>query len=633
MAFPGLPIRAHYEESAAFAGRTMPCKGENHSYAGATKAVQVASKRRFQLILLKPSHYNDDGYVIRWWRALIPSNSLAAVYGLALDSAQRSALGDDVEIDIDVIDETNTRVNVKKLIARFRKHGNFGLLGLVGVQSNQYPRALDIARPFRDAGVAVAMGGFHVSGCLAMLDGEAIDLKSARDMGISLFAGEAEGRFDGLLRDAAAGALKPLYNYMNDLPGLGGAPSPFLPREFVRRTAGTNAAFDAGRGCPFQCSFCTIINVQGRQSRYRSPDDIEKVVRDNWAQNISRFFITDDNFARNREWEAIFDRLAKLREVDKIPLGLMIQVDTMCHKIPRFIEKAKKAGVTRVFLGLENINPDNLAAAKKKQNKITEYRKMMLAWKAEGIFLYAGYILGFPGETPETIRRDIEIIQRELPVDLLEFNILTPLPGSEDHKTMWSKGVAMDADLNKYDLEHPVTDHPKMSRGELQSIYEEVWDLYYTREHMRTLLKRAVVTKVPMFSLAKVLIQFSTMMQLEKVHPLQSGLIRMKHPSERRPGLAPENAVVFYARYWRDLIVRNAGFVRTMLWVLNATRRIGSDPNRHAYSDLALTPVEGDEDETFDYLTKTDGAKAAIEHFKKVDALTHKAQPVAVAAE
>ncbi len=68
----------------------------------------------------------------------------------------------------------------------------------------------------------------------------------------------------------------------------------------------------------------------------------------------------------------------------------------MCHKIPNFIEKAKRAGVTRVFIGLENINPDNLAAAKKRQNKITEYRKMLLAWKAQGIITLAGYILGFP---------------------------------------------------------------------------------------------------------------------------------------------------------------------------------------------------------------------------------------------
>ena len=555
---------------------------------------------------------------------LIPSNSLAAVYGLARESAERQVLGADVIIDIDVIDESNTRVKIPQLIRKFRKHGNFGLLALVGVQSNQYPRALDIARPFRAAGIQVTMGGFHVSGCLVMLDGSAVDLDRARDLGISLFAGEAEGRFDDFLRDAAAGGLRPLYNYMNDLPGIGGTPIPFLPREFVKRTAGTNTSFDAGRGCPFQCSFCTIINVQGRKSRHRTPDDIEKIARDNWKQNITRFFITDDNFARNKDWEAIFDRLAKLREVDGIPLGLMIQVDTMCHKIPRFIEKAKRAGVTRVFIGLENINPDNLVTAKKKQNKITEYRKMLLTWKAQGIFVYAGYILGFPGETPESIRRDIEIIQRELPLDLVEFNILTPLPGSEDHKVLWDKQVDMDVDLNKYDLEHVVCDHPKMSRETLQAVYEEAWIRYYTPEHIETLLRRAAVTNVPMTSLAKVLIQFSTMMQLEKVHPLQSGLIRMKHPTECRPGLPEKGKLSFYFGYWGHLILSNAHFVKTAWQIFALKRRIERDPNRLSYTDQALTPVQDDEETTFDYLSKTDGAKEAIEHLKKVAELTHK---------
>src|SRR6266702_7428290 len=120
--------------------------------------------RRFRLVLIKPSHYDDDGYVIRWWRAMIPSNSLAAVYGIAADCAERQVLGPDIGIDIEAIDETNTRIDVPALIARLRRNGNFGLLALVGVQSNQYPRALDIAREFRRAGVAVAIGGFHVSG-------------------------------------------------------------------------------------------------------------------------------------------------------------------------------------------------------------------------------------------------------------------------------------------------------------------------------------------------------------------------------------------------------------------------------------------------------------------------------------
>ncbi len=515
------------------------------------------TERRFQLILIKPSHYGDDGYVIRWWRSLIPSNSLAAIYGIAADCAERRVLGPNIAVDIEALDETSTHIDVAALLARLKRHGNFGLVCLVGVQSNQYPRALDIARPFRTAGVPVAIGGFHVSGCLAMLDGHAVGLDECRALGVIMVAGEAEdGRFDGLLRDVAAGTPEPLYNFLDDLPGLEGAPAPFLPRQYVTRTLGFSTSFDAGRGCPYQCSFCTIINVQGRKSRYRSPDDVEALVRMNWAQGVSKFFITDDNFARNREWEAIFDRLIVLKERDGIPLGLLIQVDTLCHKIPRFVEKAKRAGVTRVFIGLENVNPDNLAAAKKRQNKITEYRAMLLAWKAQGILTLAGYILGFPGDTPESIRRDIAIIQRELPVDILEFFCLTPLPGSEDHQKLWRAGEALDPDLNNYDLEHVCAGHAKMTRAEFAGIYREAWTLYYSRDHCRTLFRRAVATGLPMKSLLTLLLTFSTTVAVENVHPLQGGVLRLKHPTERRPGLARANPFcsgrALSGRRWRS---------------------------------------------------------------------------------
>src|SRR4029077_4680548 len=145
---------------------------------------------------------------------MIPSNSLAAIYGIAADCADRQVLGANVAIDIVAIDETNTRVDMRALLARMRRHGNFGMVGLVGVQSNQYPRALDIARPFREAGISVVIGGFHVSGCLSMLDGRAVDLDACRDLGMAMFAGEAEGRLEILLRDAAAGRLAPLYDFM-----------------------------------------------------------------------------------------------------------------------------------------------------------------------------------------------------------------------------------------------------------------------------------------------------------------------------------------------------------------------------------------------------------------------------------
>jgi radical SAM superfamily enzyme YgiQ (UPF0313 family) len=582
----------------------------------------VVARRHFQLVLIKPSHYDDDGYVIRWWRAMTPSNSLAAVYGIAADCAERRVLGLDVAIDIEVIDETNTRIDVPALLSRFKRHDNFGCVALVGVQSNQYPRALDIARPFRAAGIAVAMGGFHVSGCLSMLDGRAVDLDACRDMGVAIFAGEAEGRFESVIADAATGCLAPIYNYMKDLPGMEGMPVPFLPKRYIERTLGSSASFDAGRGCPYQCSFCTIINVQGRKSRFRSPDDIEHLVRLNWAQGIRKFFITDDNFARNKEWESIFDRLIELREKDGIPLGLMIQVDTLCHKIPNFMEKAKRAGVNKVFIGLENINPDNLATAKKRQNKITEYRKMLLAWKKQGILTIAGYILGFPADTPETIKRDIAIIKEELPIDLLEFFCLTPLPGSEDHQTLWKNGVAMDPDLNRYDVEHVCTAHRKMSMNEWQDIYHEAWSLYYTPAHMKTLLRRAAATDVPMGNLAKYLLTFSTTDRLENVHPLQGGILRLKHPSERRPGLSRENPWLFWPRFgWETLVkhvILTGAIIRLLIW----QAAIAYSPGAHNYMDQALTPISDDEDETLDLLTKTTGARAAVAHVKKIAELT-----------
>jgi hypothetical protein len=270
----------------------------------------------FHFVMIKPTHYDDDGYPIQWFRSAIPSNTLACLNALAEDARGRNVLGPDVEIRLHTYDETNRRVQPDRIIREIRKAGGKALIGLVGVQSNQFPRAVDHARPFLAAGLPVCIGGFHISGCIAMLPEMPQDMRETQALGISFFAGEAEeGRFDEVLRDAWNGMLAPLYNHMDKLPNLQGEPPPILPRKHIRRTSGSLSSMDLGRGCPYQCSFCTIINVQGRKSRFRSPDDLEKIVRENCAQSIRRFFITDDNFARNRDWELLFatDRVARRR--------------------------------------------------------------------------------------------------------------------------------------------------------------------------------------------------------------------------------------------------------------------------------------------------------------------------------
>ena len=209
------------------------------------------SAKRFSLVLVKPSHYDDDGYIIQWLLSAIPSNTLAVINGLALDCQERRVLGDDVAIEVTALDETNTRIHPTRIARQIQRAGGRGLVALVGVQSNQYPRAMDLARRLRAAGLPVCIGGFHVSGCLAMLPDVPPELKEAMDLGVSLFAGEAEGRFETVLRDAWNGTLQPLYNFMNDLPAMEGATIPILPAAQIKRHGGSITSFDAGRGCPF----------------------------------------------------------------------------------------------------------------------------------------------------------------------------------------------------------------------------------------------------------------------------------------------------------------------------------------------------------------------------------------------
>ena len=186
------------------------------------------------------------------------------------------------------------------------------------------------------------------------------ELVEARDLGITLFAGEAEEHFASFLRDVAAGAAKPIYNYMDDLPDMQGQTIPDLPLRIVQRYDGVMSSFDAGRGCPFQCSFCTIINVQGRKSRWRDADDVERILRQTQAGRLAVFH-------HRRQFRAQPELGEDPRSPDpparagRAELSVHGAGGHDCHRMPGFIEKAGRAGVKRVFIGLESINPASLA--------------------------------------------------------------------------------------------------------------------------------------------------------------------------------------------------------------------------------------------------------------------------------
>ena len=181
----------------------------------------------------------------------------------------------------------------------------------------------------------------------------------------------------------------------------------------------------------------------------------------------------------------------------------------------------------------------------------------------------------------------------------------------------------MDPDLNNYDLEHVCTDHSRMSQQEWKAIYQEVWSRYYTPEHMKTLLLRGAATGINMSSLVKLLLTFSLSQSLEKVHPLQSGIVRLRHPTERRPGLAAENAFWFWPRLAFEMVRKTATTLAAMARLGALSIRISRDPKRLEYQDRALSRMDDDDETSLQLLTQTSSAKQAVVHQKRIFDLTH----------
>ena len=508
--------------------------------------------RRLAVYLIKPSKYDDNGYVIRYWRGVLPSNTLAVLYGLTEDLRARQALGP-LAWRIELVDESVQKVDVRRIVRMSRRRRTKAIVCLVGVQSNQFARASDLALAFRAGGVDVLIGGFHVSGSLAMLPEAPPEIRRLIEAGVTVVAGEIEGRWEGILRDVLRGTLKPVYDFLAEPPDLRSAPMPRINKRYLRRFIAPNfGTLDCGRGCPFNCSFCTVINVQGRTMRCRDVARLTDLIRANYRQHrISYYFFTDDNFCRHRHWEAILDALIRLRAVEGIRISFMIQVDTRAYTLPRFIEKAQAAGCSQVFIGVESLNPRNLEASGKRQNLTADLRRMVAAYRQAGISVHIAYIIGFPSDTPESVRQDVERLKAELAPEQVSFFMLTPLPGSRDHQALVRLGAPMDPDLNRYDSFHATTPHPRMTAQEWNRAYEEAWGSFYTLENMKAILRR-----VPPGSYWRVLtifLWYRNAILVEQGHPMLHGFVRFKDRLQRRPGYSIETRGRHLWRRARDL--------------------------------------------------------------------------------
>jgi len=286
--------------------------------------------------------------------------------------------------------------------------------------------------------------------------------------------------------------------------------------------------------------------------RHRSAESILAAMRENYRYGITRCFFTDDNFSRNPEWEKIFDGMIDMIEHDGMDLTFVMQVDMKSHTIERFIEKASRAGCTQVFIGMESLNPRNLEAAGKKQNRVENYAEFIEAWHREGIMTHVGYIIGFPYDTLESVREDIRRLREEIKVDQASFFMLTPVPGSMDHYNMTLAGEYMEPDLNKYDSFHPSMKHPLMSSEEWFEAYNEAWESFYSFENLKNVLIRA--GRKEYWNIFINIMWYKNSL-LEPRHPMVAGFVRRQNRTDVRPGTPVMPAGKFMVMRVRDLVV------------------------------------------------------------------------------
>lgn len=524
----------------------------------------AGSRSILHVYLIKPSKYDDEGYVIRHWRGIVPSNTLACLYALTEHARETGALAP-LELRVHAVDETVSKIPLRRIARLHRPPRQRALACLVGVQSNQFERAADIALALRREGVPVMIGGFHVSGMLAMFPEGSPEIRRLKEAGVSVVAGEIEGRWVDLLRDAAADCLQPVYRLLDDPPDLREAPAPRAPASLLRRFLSADyATMDCSRGCPFRCSFCTIINVQGRKMRWRSPECVLSSIRQRYReQGIRVYFFTDDNFARNPAWEAIFDGLIAMREREGLRVQFVMQVDVGAWRIPRFLEKAARAGCSTVFIGMESLNPRNLAQAGKTQNRTEEYARMISAWRQAGIRTHVGYIIGFPDDTEESVREDVARLIREVQPDQASFFMMVPLPGSQDHRRLVEQGAPLDPDYNNYDSCHACMPHPNMSAAAWRRAYQDAWRQFYSLENLKAILSRTPPGQY--WDLFLNLFWYRHAIVNEGAHPMLTGIFRLKDRASRRPCFPREGRLAHVARRVREIANYLAGVARLAL--------------------------------------------------------------------
>ncbi len=416
-----------------------------------------------KVVLVKPSKYAVDGYVERFKSGFMPNATLYHIASLTpkyLNSVQiiTHTVDEYVRDDLEYLD----------LLTPDKNPNCITLVALVGVQSHQFHRALDLAALARNNGIEhCIIGGPHPMTC---------DTSQFQNNGISFALAEAEVIWNEILEDALAGELKSVYGlekrWATKLDShVVEPPSKEELEHYVVPLLGLYPV----RGCPYNCDYCSVIKISGQQVRNAPVECTLESLRRAKKAGIEVIFFVSDNFNKYPEAKLLLEEMINY----KLTMPFTCQCDAQIARQPEFVELLGRAGCREMFVGVESFNKETLRQVSKFHNQPDSYQEIIRLCREAGIDSHLSNIIGFPTDTTESIKEQLSAIQFLNP-DVSSFYTLTPIPGTEQYNEYKSRGLLVEKNIDRYDTTNLTWKHPTISSQEMEKLLYRCYIDFYT---------------------------------------------------------------------------------------------------------------------------------------------------------
>ncbi len=326
-------------------------------------------------------------------------------------------------------------------------------------------RAYEIADEYRSRGITVVLGGNHPTALP----------KEAKKHADSVVIGEAEISWPKLLKDFEIGKLKPFYKSTKRIP------PEIIPeprRDLINRKLYSDGLL-IKRGCPNRCEFCTISSLYSKGLR-----PLENVINEIKKISCKLIFIYDSNLTWHMKYNTLlFEELKKFNKkwLANGTLNILGNND-------EFLQITKDIGLFNWFIGFESVSQKSLNAINKKHNKVEDYARVVKKIKEYGMTIVGSFIFGFDNDTPDIFDETLNMVQN-LDIDMAEFHILTPFPGTVLYKRLKKENRILTEEWNKYTYANVVFKPKNMTKEELYEGTFKVVKKYYS---LSNVFKRSI---------------------------------------------------------------------------------------------------------------------------------------------